>query len=107
MIWRIGGRPPAKSYFARVKKEHILAAIAEGTGETEDLEALRKLKKSELVATAEARLADDALATRDFEGLTNKATIETDTSWQSKCQDVMTFRVALRVSSRPYERTRP
>ena len=45
-----------ESYFARVKKEQILAAIEEGAGET-DLDALRKLKKSELVATAETRLA--------------------------------------------------
>jgi ParB family transcriptional regulator, chromosome partitioning protein len=51
--WKVTG----ESYLGRVKKEQILAAIEQGTGET-NLEALRKLKKSELVATAEARLAE-------------------------------------------------
>ena len=51
--WKVTG----ESYLVRVKKEQILAAIEEGTGET-NLEAIRTLKKSELVATAEARLAE-------------------------------------------------
>lgn len=42
--------------WARVKKDQIIEAIGEGTGE-KDLEELRKLKKAELVATAEQRLA--------------------------------------------------
>jgi ParB family transcriptional regulator, chromosome partitioning protein len=45
-----------ESYLGRVKKDQILEAISEGTGET-NLEELRKLKKAELVATAEQRLA--------------------------------------------------
>jgi len=40
----------------RVKKEQILEAIGEGTSET-NLEDLRKMKKAELVAAAERRLA--------------------------------------------------
>src|SRR5271166_264532 len=51
--WKATG----ESYLGRVKKEQILEAITEGTGET-NLEELRKLKKPELVATAEKRLAD-------------------------------------------------
>ena len=43
------------SYLGRVKRDQILTAIREGTGET-NLESLSKLKKGELVATAEARL---------------------------------------------------
>ena len=46
-----------ESYLGRVKKEQILQAIGEGTDET-NLEELRKLKKPELVATAEQRLAE-------------------------------------------------
>jgi ParB family transcriptional regulator, chromosome partitioning protein len=45
-----------ESYLGRVKKDQVLEAITEGTGET-NLEELRKLKKPELVATAEKRLA--------------------------------------------------
>ena len=44
------------SYLGRVKKDQIIEAIGEGTGE-KNLEELRKLKKAELVATAEQRLA--------------------------------------------------
>ena len=50
--WTVTG----ESYLRRVKREQILAAIQEGTGET-NLESLGKLKKSELVEVAEARLA--------------------------------------------------
>jgi ParB family transcriptional regulator, chromosome partitioning protein len=46
----------AESYLGRVKKDLILQAIADGFGET-NLEELGKLKKGELVATAEARLS--------------------------------------------------
>jgi ParB family chromosome partitioning protein len=49
--------PTGESYLGRVKKDQILEAIGEGTGET-NLEELRKLKKAELVATAEERLAE-------------------------------------------------
>ena len=49
--------PTAETYLGRVKKDQILEAISERTGETK-LEELRKLKKPELVATAEKRLAD-------------------------------------------------
>ena len=45
-----------ESNLGRIKKDQILGAITEGTGETH-LEELRKLKKPELVATAEKRLA--------------------------------------------------
>jgi ParB family chromosome partitioning protein len=45
-----------ESYLGRVKKDQIIEAIGEGTGET-NLEELRKLKKADLVATAEQRLA--------------------------------------------------
>src|SRR5271165_6779914 len=41
----------------RVKKEQILEAISEGTSET-NLEDLRKMKKADLVAAAERRLAE-------------------------------------------------
>jgi ParB family transcriptional regulator, chromosome partitioning protein len=51
--WKATG----ESYLGRIKKDQILGAITEGTGET-NLEELRKLKKPELVATAEKRLAD-------------------------------------------------
>ena len=44
------------SYFGRVKKGLILEALKEGTGET-NLDELGKLKKTDLVSTAEARLA--------------------------------------------------
>ena len=50
--WKATG----ESYLGRVKKDQILGAITEGTGET-NLEELRKLKKPELVAAAEKRLA--------------------------------------------------
>ena len=46
----------AESYLSRVKKEQILEAIGEGTSET-NIDDLRKLKKGELVAAAERRLA--------------------------------------------------
>ena len=48
--------PTGESYLGRVKKDQILAAIGEGTKET-NFEDLRKLKKGELVAAAERRLA--------------------------------------------------
>jgi ParB family transcriptional regulator, chromosome partitioning protein len=48
--------PTAESYLARVKKEQILEAIAEGITE-KNLEDLRKMKKPDLVAAAERRLA--------------------------------------------------
>ena len=47
--------PTGESYLGRVKKDQILAAIGEGTNET-NFEDLRKLKKGELVAAAERRL---------------------------------------------------
>lgn len=47
--------PTAESYLGRVKKEQILEAITEATGET-DIDELRKLKKTELVTKAEERL---------------------------------------------------
>jgi ParB family chromosome partitioning protein len=50
-------QPTAETYLGRVKKEQILEAIKEGSKE-QDLENLRKLKKTELVAAAERRLAD-------------------------------------------------
>ena len=50
--WKATG----ESYLGRVKKDLILQAIAEGSGET-NLEELGKLKKGELVTTAEARLS--------------------------------------------------
>jgi hypothetical protein len=48
--------PTGESYLSRVKKDQILEAISEGTGET-NLEELCKLKKGELAAAAEARLS--------------------------------------------------
>ncbi len=48
--------PTGKSYLERVKKSQILEAIKEGTGET-NFEDLRKMKKTELVAVAQWRLA--------------------------------------------------
>jgi ParB family chromosome partitioning protein len=48
--------PTGESYLGRVKKEQILEAIGEGTTER-NLEDLRKMKKAELVAAAERRLA--------------------------------------------------
>lgn len=50
--WTVTG----ERYLRRVKREQILIAIQEGTGET-NLGSLAKLKKSELVEAAEARLA--------------------------------------------------
>jgi ParB family transcriptional regulator, chromosome partitioning protein len=46
-----------ETYLGRVKKEQILEAIAEGTAE-KNLEDLRKMKKADLVAAAERRLAE-------------------------------------------------
>ena len=46
-----------ESYLGRVKKDQAITAISEATGDN-DLEDLRKLKKAELVATAERRLAE-------------------------------------------------
>ena len=48
--------PTGENYLGRVKKDQILEAISEGTGET-NLEELRKLKKGELAAAAEERLS--------------------------------------------------
>jgi ParB family chromosome partitioning protein len=48
--------PTGESYLSRVKKEQILEAKGEGTSET-NFEDLRKMKKAELVAAAERRLA--------------------------------------------------
>ena len=48
--------PTGERYLGRVKKEEILRVIGEGTSET-NFEDLRKLKKGELVAAAERRLA--------------------------------------------------
>ena len=48
--------PTGESYLGPVKKEQILEAIAEGTDE-KNLEDLRRMKKAELVAAAERRLA--------------------------------------------------
>jgi len=48
--------PTGASYLGRVKKDLILEALKEGTGEA-NLDELRKLKKTDLVSTAEARLA--------------------------------------------------
>jgi ParB family transcriptional regulator, chromosome partitioning protein len=45
-----------ESYLGRVKKDQILETIGEGTSET-NFEDLRKMKKGELVAAAERRLA--------------------------------------------------
>ena len=50
-------QPTAQSYLARVKKEQIIEAIAEGTTE-KNFEDLRKMKKPDLVAAAERRLAE-------------------------------------------------
>ena len=49
--------PTAESYLSRVKKEQILEAIQDGTNER-NLEDLRKMKKGDLVAAAERRLAE-------------------------------------------------
>ena len=49
--------PTGKTYLGRVRKEQILEAITEGTSET-NLEDLRKMKKADLVAVAERRLAE-------------------------------------------------
>ena len=49
--------PTGERYLGRVKKEEILRVIGEGTSET-NFEDLRKLKKGELVAAAERRLAE-------------------------------------------------
>ena len=46
-----------ESYLGRVKKDQAITAISEAAGDN-DLEDLRKLKKAELVATAERRLAE-------------------------------------------------
>jgi ParB family chromosome partitioning protein len=48
--------PTGENYLGRVKKDQILEAISQGTGET-NLEELRKLKEPELVAAAEVRLS--------------------------------------------------
>jgi ParB family chromosome partitioning protein len=48
--------PTGENYLGRVKKDQILEAISEGTGET-NLEELRKLKKGEFAAAAEGRLS--------------------------------------------------
>jgi ParB family transcriptional regulator, chromosome partitioning protein len=48
--------PTGESYLGRVKKDQILETIGEGTSET-NFEDLRKMKKGELVAAAERRLA--------------------------------------------------
>jgi ParB family transcriptional regulator, chromosome partitioning protein len=48
--------PTGESYLGRVKKDQILETIGEGTSET-NFEDLRKMKKVELVAAAERRLA--------------------------------------------------
>jgi ParB family chromosome partitioning protein len=48
--------PTGESFLGRVKKKQILEAIEEGTTER-NLEDLRKMKKAELVAAAERRLA--------------------------------------------------
>jgi ParB family chromosome partitioning protein len=49
--------PTGESYLGRVKKDQILEAIGEGTSET-NFEDLCKLKKGELAAAAERRLAE-------------------------------------------------
>jgi ParB family transcriptional regulator, chromosome partitioning protein len=48
--------PTGESFLGRVKKDQILETIGEGTSET-NFEDLRKMKKGELVAAAERRLA--------------------------------------------------
>ena len=48
--------PTGESYLGRVKKDQILERC-EGTSET-NLEDLRKMKKADLVAAAERRLAE-------------------------------------------------
>jgi ParB family transcriptional regulator, chromosome partitioning protein len=48
--------PTGERYLGRVKKEEILRVIGEGISET-NFEDLRKLKKGELAAAAERRLA--------------------------------------------------
>jgi ParB family transcriptional regulator, chromosome partitioning protein len=50
-------RPTAAGFFMRVKREQAIAALVEATG-ANDAAALGKLKKSELAAEAEKRLAD-------------------------------------------------
>jgi len=53
-----------ESYLGRVKKDQAITTISEGTGDN-NLEDLRKLKKTELVATAERRLAEKRSALVD------------------------------------------
>ena len=50
-------RPTAANFFLRVKREQAIAALVEATG-ANGVIALGKLKKSELAAEAEKRLAD-------------------------------------------------
>jgi ParB family transcriptional regulator, chromosome partitioning protein len=50
-------RPTAAGFFLRVKREQAMDALVEATG-AKDVIALSKLKKSELAAEAEKRLAD-------------------------------------------------
>ena len=50
-------QPTAAGFFMRVKREQAVEALIEAT-ETNDAVALGKLKKSELAAEAEKRLAD-------------------------------------------------
>jgi len=50
-------KPTAETYLGRVKKEQIFEAIEQGTTTEQNLEDLRTLKKTELVAAAERRLA--------------------------------------------------
>jgi ParB family chromosome partitioning protein len=50
--------PTGETYLGRVKKEQILEAVAKGTNE-KNLEDLRKMKKTELVAVSERRLAQN------------------------------------------------
>jgi len=50
-------RPTAAGFFMRVKREQAMDALVEATG-AKDVIALSKLKKSELAAEAEKRLAD-------------------------------------------------
>jgi ParB family chromosome partitioning protein len=49
--------PTGESYLSRVKKDQILEALVEGVAE-KNLEDLRKMKKANLVAAAERRLAE-------------------------------------------------
>ena len=50
-------RPTAAGFFLRIKREQAIDAVVEATG-AKDVIALGKLKKSELAAEAEKRLAD-------------------------------------------------